>query len=246
MRILVFQHASVEHPGVFLEFWKEQGHNWLSVELDEGEQIPSDLERYDLLVVMGGPMDVWEEQRYPWLIQEKAAIRRWVFDLRRPYLGICFGHQLLAASLGGDVSLMSRPEVGLANVDFTPDGQCDPLLSGMGASLETLQWHGAEITRLPEGSVVLAANAACPIQAFRWGSHAYGFQYHFEITEKTVHEWVQIPEYKSSLERALGVGSVSRLESAVAHRLQDFKRAAYQIDQNIRKIMLAANQSAAL
>ena len=77
MRILVFQHVAVEHPGIFRNFWAEDGHQWDVVEIDEYEPIPS-YDGYDLLVVMGGPMDVWEEQELPWLKTEKEAIRRWV------------------------------------------------------------------------------------------------------------------------------------------------------------------------
>src|SRR5271157_3970528 len=144
MRILVFQHLSVEHPGIFRSLWTNAGHDWRAVELDANEPIPN-LNGFDLLVVMGGPMDVWEERMHRWLAREKAAIRHWVQELNRPYLGICLGHQLLAAALGGKVSLMARPEVGVANVDLTPDGQDDPLFQGFAASFETFQWHGAEV-----------------------------------------------------------------------------------------------------
>jgi len=239
MDILVFQHLPVEHPGIFREFWSQAGHRWQSVELDAGEPIPG-LDDFDLLVVMGGPMDVWQEDIHPWLVDEKQAIRRWITDLRRPFLGICLGHQLMAAALGGRVSLMEEPEVGLATVELTAEGEQDPLLKGFTSPVETFQWHGAEISSLPDGMTVLASNAACPVQAVRWGRHAYGFQYHVEITPSTVAEWGVIPEYKASLERTLGKERAANLESEVASRLPSFGAAARQLDTNLWNIVKTA------
>jgi GMP synthase-like glutamine amidotransferase len=238
MRILVLQHVSVEHPGVFREFWTANHDEWKAVELDAGELIPS-LNEFDLMVVMGGPMDVWQEDIHPWLRLEKNAIRRWVEDLGKPFLGVCLGHQLLAAALGGEVNLMTRPEVGLADVELTSAGQQDRLLAGFPSKIETFQWHGAEISRLPDGAVVLAANEACPVQAIRWGRHAYGFQYHCEITAATVSEWQQIPEYKASLDQALGAEEASRLEQRVLPKLPAFHTAASRLNANLSSIVMA-------
>ena len=239
MQILVLQHADVEHPGVFREFWADAGHGWTSVELDAGEPIPP-LEPFDLLVAMGGPMDVWQEDAHPWLTSEKTAIRRWVEDLERPYLGICLGHQLLAAALGGTVGPMQAPEVGLADVRLTPDGWNDPLLAGFEATVETFQWHGAEILRLPAGARILAANAACAVQAFRCGRLAYGFQYHCEITATTVSDWAGLPEYRASLEQALGVEGAGRLEDVVHARLPAFRGAARRLNDNLMALIADA------
>ena len=241
MRILVFQHVSVEHPGVFRDLWRERGEEWQAVELDAGEAIP-DLDDFDLLVVMGGPMDVWQENIYPWLAAEKASIRHWVKHLRRPFLGICLGHQLLAASLGGTVGLMAQPEIGLGDVDLTDAGRQDPLFAGFTGRTETFQWHGAEVSKLPDGAEILAANSVCPVQAFRWGRYAYGLQYHVEITASTVGEWNAIPEYRAGLERTLGAEGASRLDAAVSRELPRLQASARRLSDNVAKIVAAAGQ----
>jgi GMP synthase-like glutamine amidotransferase len=235
MRILVFQHLPVEHPGTFRDFWRERGCEWHAVELDEGGEIP-ELEGFDLLIVMGGPQDVWQEDIHPWFVAEKAAICRWVRELGRPYLGICLGHQLLAEALGGRVGLMTKPEVGLADVELTPEGRDDPLFSGFGDTMQTFQWHGAEITELPSDAVVLARNAACAVQAMRWGEHAYGLQYHVEITPVTVTEWEANPAYKASLQQALGPVEAARLNDTVRPRLAEFRSTAQRINDNFLNI----------
>jgi GMP synthase-like glutamine amidotransferase len=236
MRILVFQHVAVEHPGFFRQLWRENGDEWHTVELGAGEPIP-DMSDFDLLVVMGGPMDVWQDDIYSWLAPEKAAIRHWVQDLARPFLGICLGHQLLAASLGGAVELMDRQEIGLADVALTKSGRQDPLFAGFAERLETFQWHGAEISRLPEQAVILAENSCCAIQAFRCGPYAYGLQYHVEITASTVAEWSAIPEYRAGLERTVGADPTGRLEQAIAQRLSSFQATARRLNENISTIV---------
>lgn len=232
MNILVFQHLRVEGSGTFGEFWREVGHHEHIVELDEGALIPP-LNGFDMLAVMGGPMDVWQEDLYPWLAPEKAAIRHWVRDLERPYLGICLGHQLLADALGGTVGLMQRPEVGLTDVELTSQGTGDPIFVGVESRIRTLQWHGAEVQSLPEGAVLMASNEACAVQAMRVGKHAYGFQYHMEITDRTVSDWARIPEYQASLDRVLGPDEAGRLETAVAPHLAEFRNTARRINDNL-------------
>src|SRR5271165_2705118 len=142
--VLVFQHLAIEDPGSLASWMDRAGMRLTTVELDEGGEIP-DLEGFDFLLVMGGPMDVWQEEEHRWLVTEKAAIRRWVRQLRRPYLGVCLGHQLLADALGGAVGLMATPEIGVMDIALTDDGRSDRAFAGLPPVVPALQWHGAEV-----------------------------------------------------------------------------------------------------
>ena len=228
-RILVFQHHEFEHPGSFREFLAADAVAWDAVRLDAGEAIPA-LDGYAALIVMGGPQDVWEEERYPWLVAEQAAIREAVVARGMPYLGVCLGHQLLASALGGEVAAMpGKAEIGVAEVELTAAGKRDALLGGDGGKLACLQWHAAEVTALPPEAVVLAKNDASQVQAFRWGERAYGLQFHIEAGETTVPEWAGIPAYRRALERGLGPGELERFAAAVRQRAPAFRARAARL-----------------
>src|SRR5262249_38905797 len=192
MRFLVFQHIAIEHPGIFRDFFAADGVAWDAVELDAGEAIPS-FDGYDALWVMGGPMDVWETDRHPWLVREMQAIRAAVGERQLPYMGVCLGHQLLGAALGGTVGKAAQAEVGILEVELTDAGRRDPLFEGMATRFKALQWHGAEVAGAPADAVVLARSPLCQVQAMRIGRHAYGMQDHTELTPATVGEGGEVP-----------------------------------------------------
>ncbi len=171
LKVLVFQHIACEHPGIFRRFLATDGIAWTPVELDEGEPIPP-LHDYDILWAMGGPMDVWEVDANPWLESEMAAIRRWVRDLGKPFLGFCLGHQLLAAALGGRVGPAAEPEIGMLSVSLTEAGRAHRLFAGLPDAPKTLQWHSAEVLEPPDDAVVLASTPACLVNAMAVGPNA--------------------------------------------------------------------------
>jgi GMP synthase-like glutamine amidotransferase len=238
LNLIVLQHAAVEHPGIFADFFREDGFEMHTVELDEGEPIP-DLERFDVMIVMGGPQDVWQEDQHAWLRPEKEAIRKFVADMQRPYLGVCLGHQLLADSLGGRVVPGNTPEIGVLAVSRTSAGKSDPVFSDLPSRLKVLQWHGAEVTAVPDGAAVMASSEVCPIQAFRYGPHAYGLQFHMEVNVNTVAAWAAIPEYARSLEEAMGANGVQQLEQQVSSELSNFNRDARALYDRLKDVWTA-------
>ena len=211
-RALVFQHMDDEPPGLFGDFLQAQGAELDVVNLHRGEAIPS-LAPYDFLLVMGGAMDVWEEQAHPWLVGEKAAIREWTFERNRPYLGICLGLQLLAEALGGEVGIASDAEVGVCKVDLNETGILHQMTAGLSRTMPVMQWHHAEVTRVPDGAEVLASSPTTQVQIMSVGPDIVATQFHAELTPALVDRWAHIPQYLEWLDAALGPHAYDRVRA---------------------------------
>ena len=208
MDVLVLQHIACEPPGVYEDVLNERGATIQRVELDEGELLP-DWRAFDAIIAMGGPMGALDEVDHPWLVGEKRLIGDAVRS-GLPFWGVCLGVQLLAASLGARVYPGSAPEVGLLPVMLTDEALADPVFAGMPRELLSLQWHG-DTFDLPDGAALLAGSPAYPNQAFRFGTAAYGVQFHLEVSPALAREWADVPAYAESLERVLGPGALDRL-----------------------------------
>jgi GMP synthase (glutamine-hydrolysing) len=201
MRVLVLQHVDCEHPGAFSEVMEERAVEAVAIELDHGEPLP-DWGDFDALLVMGGPMGACEDDRHPWLADERRLVREAVAG-GRGCLGVCLGVQLLAAALGAPIRTLDRPEVGLLPVELTPAGRAHPLFAGLEDPLLSLQWHG-DTFDLPDGATLLASSPAAPNQAFEVGERAFGVQFHLEVTEEMARQWSVIPEYRNYIDATLG------------------------------------------
>ena len=119
MEIIILQHIKVEDPGYIKDLMLSDGFKLTTIELDKGDKIPRDLSKFNGMFCMGGPMDTWMEEKYPWLIDEKKQIKNFVLDLKKPFLGFCLGCQLLGEIVGGKVVKSKQPEIGMLDINLT-------------------------------------------------------------------------------------------------------------------------------
>ena len=232
MKFLVLQHIDIEHPGIFREFMKKDNVQIDTVELDIGETIPK-LDPYDAMIVMGGPMDTWQEEIHPWLVPEKENIYEFACVQKKPYLGLCLGAQLLGEAVGGKVNKMDKPEIGVLDVNISNN---ESIFKGMENDFKVLQWHSYEVSDLPGSSSLLASSDMCRVQAFSF-ERAYGLQFHVEQTNETVPQWACVPEYKSALEDTLGANALDEFKSGVENNLNSFNNSAKIIYDNFINII---------
>jgi GMP synthase (glutamine-hydrolysing) len=190
--ILIIKQVEQEGPGLIETILASNGWDLRIVELSHGEKLPSDFDETGALVVLGGPMNVYEEKQYPFLKEEEALIRKALID-EVPVLGICLGAQLLAKTCGAQIKKAPHKEIGWYKVEKTGDGKKDILFNAGSDRIQVFQWH-EDTFDIPEGAVLLAEGKDCKNQAFRVGQNAYGLQFHIEVTEDMIRSWFQSGE----------------------------------------------------
>lgn len=186
MRVLVFQHVESEDTGTLGEYLDAAGARIDTLHLYDGDDPASMRESYDAIVSMGGPMNVYEEGRYPFLRSETEYLRNAIGD-GVPVLGICLGAQMIAKAAGASVVRSPKEEIGWGDVFLTREGTEDGIFSGLPAVLRVLQWHG-DMFEIPENGRLLASGSVCPHQALRV-DNAIGLQFHLEVTARMLEDW---------------------------------------------------------
>ncbi len=183
-KLVILQHVDVEGPGRIEESLRARHLEWHTVRIDQGDALPAGLDGISGLVVMGGPMSVYEVEAFPHLREEVHLVEQAV-AAGLPVLGVCLGSQLLAAALGAQVRSSGGKEIGWLPVTTANSAATDPLFAGLPARFEPLHWHG-DVFDLPQGAVRLASSALTENQAFRFGDRAYGLLFHLEATAAQV------------------------------------------------------------
>lgn len=179
-QVIVSQHAGCEAPGLIAGAVEDAGFEIKTVRGFAGEAVPLEMGAAAGLVIMGGPMGVYETDRFPFLRRELALIESALRN-ERPVLGVCLGSQLLASVLGAEVKRGKQKEIGWHNVRLTEEAASDPLMQDLKMEFKAWHWHG-DAYDLPPGCVRLASSSLTSTQALRYRSAAYGFLFHMEIT----------------------------------------------------------------
>lgn len=229
--IVFIKHIGIEGPGTIRDFVDAAGYNVAEIDLEQGDTLPNDLSKVQGVISLGGPMNVYEEHKYPYLKNENNFIKK-VVDRNIPFLGICLGSQLLAKAAESKVIKSPKKEIGFSAVSLTNEGRQDCLFTGVENNFDVFQWH-EDMSCVPTDGALLASSQSCPIQAFKVGVNAYGLQFHVEITDCSIIEWCD--KYINMDENS------ARMKEAMLNdywaKKEKFNRTAQKIYQNFFKLI---------
>ncbi|BAY99939.1 glutamine amidotransferase, class I [Tolypothrix tenuis PCC 7101] len=188
MRIHYLQHVPFEGLASIAQWATQQGHIISATQFYNGDNLPS-VDDLDWLIVMGGPMNIYEYDQYPWLNDEKQFIES-AIQQNKVVIGICLGSQLIADVLGSKVYQGREKEIGWYPINLTPEAQNYPVFASFSQSFNVFHWHG-DTFDLPPGAVRIAYSEVCANQAFIYGDQVLGLQFHLESTKESVSQIIE-------------------------------------------------------
>lgn len=197
--VLAFRHVPHEGLGLLEDVLRSRGLVYSYVDLFNGGIRHFDPLQISGLIVLGGPMNVDQTDRFPFLADEVQWIRT-AIDCGLPVLGICLGSQLIAKSLGAQVYPAPQKEIGWYEIEPCAETPADRLLGCLSTPRVVFQWHG-DTFDLPEGAVRLARSPVAENQAFRYRDHVYALQFHIEVTPEMIDQWLIEPENRAEVEQ---------------------------------------------
>jgi len=191
MKVLILKNIISEGPGTIEDYLRAAGISCSVLDLSIDGKLP-ELDTFTHLLVMGGPMAVYEMHRYPYIVNEALFLDR-AIRANKHVLGVCLGAQLVAHVLGARVYPGGRKEIGWYEVALTGDGMKDPVMSMLALpdkpAAQVFQWHG-DTFELPRGAVRLASSDLYENQAFCYNDRVYALQFHIEVTPAIVRDWL--------------------------------------------------------
>jgi GMP synthase-like glutamine amidotransferase len=189
MNVLIIKHVDIEGPGLIEDCLKQERMPYEVVNLEgEAARLPK-IEDWTHIVILGGPMNVYEEDRYPFLRKEDLFIKETI-QRGKSVLGICLGAQLIAKALGAKVVKARIKEIGWYEVSLTEEGTRDRMFCFLPKTFPVFQWH-EDTFEIPKAGKLIATSSSIPRQAFRYGENVYGLQFHLEVTKGMIQEWMK-------------------------------------------------------
>jgi GMP synthase-like glutamine amidotransferase len=230
LQALIIQHVLCEGPGLLYPALSAAGWELdLRVMSEGGVVLPNSLEGYQALIILGGPMGAYEEERYPYLYQVENLIRD-AYAQKIPTLGICLGAQIIARAMGAWVGPNTVKEIGWSKVYLTPEGKDFWLFEGLPKELWVFQWHG-DTFALPSGATLLAEGVDCKNQAFLLGDSLLALQFHLEVTPEMVDEWCRV--YRDELVEFGGPGFAEKLSEETKRRFEEDRKIRERFLENL-------------
>lgn len=222
-RVLMLKHINVEGGGTLEDYLLSNRWEIDTRELQDGDEVPLKL-TYDAILILGGPMNVYEENKYPFLKDEDKLIKE-AIKKNIPTLGICLGAQLIAKAAGAKVTKnivrqLHQKEIGWYKIHLTDAGKNDPVFKGIGESFDVFQWHG-DTFGIPEKAALLATAELCTNQALKVGKNIYGLQFHMEVTEDMIYKWIDT--YDEELNSLKGVIDVEKIRKDTVKNFSAYK-----------------------
>jgi len=218
--VLVLQHTPSETLGTMEDVLRGQQIGFRYIQTHVGEPVPRVMEDQAGLIVMGGPMGVYEQAKYPFLRDEMRLIES-ALKLGRPVLGVCLGSQLLAAVVGAEVKKGERKELGWHTVRLAESAAQDTLFAGVKPEFWPFHWHG-DVFSLPRLAVALASSRQTPYQAFIYGKNAYGMLFHLEVTQEQISQ--MLLDFADELHEA--GGTATEITDQIPRHLPDLQEIA--------------------
>jgi len=219
MRIHFLQHVLFEHPGYLLSWAKQQNHSVAISYIYEAKPLPA-TDDFDMLIIMGGPMGAYEDDKYEWLKKEKQFVAT-AINARKKVLGICLGCQVIANVLGSNVYPHTQKEIGWWPVYKVDANKEHPLIKSLPDNFTTFHWHG-DTFDLPKDTIPLFYSEACANQGFLYKNHVAALQFHAEVQHDLLNDMTE--HDKAQLTPAAYVQS----EEAINNGLRVFMEAQHQ------------------
>ncbi len=191
MNVLIIKHVDTEGPGLMEYCLKQEKIPYQILNLSKSVRFPK-VDGFTHIVILGGPMNVYEEDLYPFLKKEDLYIKE-AMQKGKSVLGICLGAQLIAKALGSRVFKAPLKEIGWYDVSLTTAGSHDPVFFNLPKIFPVFQWH-EDTFEIPKSGKLIATSDFVPHQAFRYGEKVYGLQFHLEVTEEMIKEWLKTYE----------------------------------------------------